>query len=66
MSFAAVVIAALMVKPENSFPKFRALCAEVQVAASFYLLLTYIHGAEPYRILAVKHRILVVIFGLYS
>ena len=24
------------------------------------------HGAEPYRILAVKHRILVVIFGLYS
>ena len=24
------------------------------------------HGAEPYRILAVKHRILIVIFGLYS
>ena len=24
-----------------------------------------LHGAEPYRILAVKHRILVVIFGLY-
>ena len=24
------------------------------------------HGAKPYRILAVKHRILVVIFGLYS
>ena len=25
-----------------------------------------LHGAKPYRILAVKHRILVVIFGLYS
>ena len=24
------------------------------------------HGAEPYRILAVKHRVLVVIFGLCS
>ena len=24
------------------------------------------HGARPYRILAVKHRTLVVIFGLYS